>query len=182
MNRRSRIRGVTLIEVLIAIVVLAVGLLWMAGMQTAAVRQTYLAYQYSQAGNLAVALAERMKANPQGVRAGSYNIAADATPAQPAANCAGNNCTPQQLAAWDLADWYTALSDDASAANVPSTADATLPDADFSVICLDATCTDTSQHLITVYWNPSRDPAVVKTTCDPDDEQALRCMRLVHQP
>lgn len=174
--------GVTLIEVLIAIVVLGVGLLWMAGLQTSAVQQNYLAYQYSQAGNLALGLAERMKANPDGVRAGSYNIAVAGTPAEPSVNCAANDCTPQQLAAWDLADWATALSDSASETNVPSAADATLPDADFSVICLDAACGNTSPHLITVYWNPSRDPAVTKTDCDPDDETSLRCMRLVHQP
>ncbi len=66
---RSQV-GVTLIEVLITIVVLGVGLLWMAGMQSSAVRQNYLAYPFSQAANLARGLAHLLLANPAGVDAG----------------------------------------------------------------------------------------------------------------
>lgn len=182
MTPRPPQSGVTLIEVLITIVVLGVGLLWMAGMQTSAVRQNYLAYQYSQAANLARALSERMLANPIGVRDGNYAIAAGSTPASPATNCSTDECSPSELATWDLADWATALSDSASGTNVPSTPGATLPDAQFSVACTASPCTVTSQHIITVYWNPARDPDVTKTDCNPDDGESLRCFRVVHQP
>ena len=182
MNSQQSQTGVTLIEGLITVVVLGVGLLWMAGMQTSAVRQNYLAYQYSQAANLARALSERMLANPIGVRSGSYSIATGDSPASPATNCATDECSPVELATWDLADWSTALSDTASGTNVPSSPGATLPGADFSVACADATCTPTSAHVVTVYWNPSRDPDVTKTDCNPDDDESLRCFRVVHQP
>ncbi|MCK5859045.1 MAG: type IV pilus modification protein PilV [Abyssibacter sp.] len=179
---RSQV-GVTLIEVLITIVVLGVGLLWMAGMQSSAVRQNYLAYQFSQAANLARGLSERMLANPAGVDAGSYAIAEGASVPSPGTDCSTDICTPTDLSAWDLADWYTALSDSASGTKVPSTPKATLPDASFSVVCADAGgCTAGSPYLITIYWNPSRDPNVTKTNCDPDDNEALRCMRVLHQP
>lgn len=175
--------GVSLIEVLITIVVLGVGLLWMAGMQTSAARQNYLAYQFSQAANLARALSERMFANPAGVDAGSYAIAQGATVSAPDVDCSTDACTPIELAAWDLADWYTSLSDGAGSTNVPSTPKATLPDASFSVVCADAGgCVAGSPYLITIYWNPSRDPDVTKTSCDPADDEALRCFRVLHQP
>lgn len=56
-------RGATLIEVLIAIVVLSIGLLGLAGLQVTSVQSNHSAYQRSQASLLANDLADRMRAN-----------------------------------------------------------------------------------------------------------------------
>lgn len=61
----SRQQGFTLIEVLVAVVVLAIGLLGLAGLQATAVRSNSSAYMRSQATVLAYDITERMRANRQ---------------------------------------------------------------------------------------------------------------------
>jgi type IV pilus assembly protein PilV len=62
-SHSSRQRGATLIEVLIAVVVLSIGLLGLAGLQVTSVQSNHSAYQRSQASLLANDLADRMRAN-----------------------------------------------------------------------------------------------------------------------
>lgn len=56
-------QGATLIEVLIAIVVLSIGLLGMAGLQATSIQSNYSAYYRSQATVLAYDYADRIRAN-----------------------------------------------------------------------------------------------------------------------
>lgn len=55
--------GATLIEVLVAMVVLAIGLLGLAGLQATSIQSNHSAYYRSQATILASDLADRMRAN-----------------------------------------------------------------------------------------------------------------------
>ncbi len=55
--------GTTLIEVLIAMVVLAIGLIGLAGLQATSIQSNHSAYYRSQATLLASDLADRMRAN-----------------------------------------------------------------------------------------------------------------------
>ena len=55
--------GFTLIEVLIAMLVLAVGLLGLAGMQATGIRNNLSAYNRSLATQLAYDMADRMRSN-----------------------------------------------------------------------------------------------------------------------
>ncbi len=55
--------GATLIEVLVAMVVLAIGLLGLAGLQATSIQSNHSAYYRSQATLLASDLADRMRAN-----------------------------------------------------------------------------------------------------------------------
>ena len=63
-GRPRRSRGATLIEVLIAVLVLAVGILGLMGLQINGKRTTYEALQRSAAVNLAQDMINRMRANP----------------------------------------------------------------------------------------------------------------------
>ena len=92
-----RQKGFTLIEVLVAVIVLAIGLLGMAGLQATALRYTSTAYQRSQATSLAYDIADRMRANVGAARAGAYNIPLNATAP-----------TGNTLAASDLQEWRRA--------------------------------------------------------------------------
>jgi type IV pilus assembly protein PilV len=69
-----RQRGFSLIEVLIAILVLAIGLLGMANMQASGMRSTHGAYLRTQATILADDILDSMRANVTAARAGNYDI------------------------------------------------------------------------------------------------------------
>ena len=74
--------GFTLIEILVTVVVLAIGLLGLAGLQAAGLSFSSTAAQRSQATSLAYDIIDRMRANVNVARAGNYNIAlGTATPA-----------------------------------------------------------------------------------------------------
>lgn len=67
--------GVTLIEVLVTLVVVALGLLGFAYLLNQSIVSNREAYLRTQASILAHDLSERMRANPLGARAGAYSMA-----------------------------------------------------------------------------------------------------------
>lgn len=72
---RARQRGVTLLEVLVTILVMSVGLLGLAGLTAASIRNNHGAYHRSQAVWLAHDMADRMRANRHAAQLGQYSIA-----------------------------------------------------------------------------------------------------------
>jgi type IV pilus assembly protein PilV len=60
---RARQRGLSMIEVLVAIVIISLGLLGMAGLQAAGLRGSQSAFYRAQAAQFASDMAERMRAN-----------------------------------------------------------------------------------------------------------------------
>lgn len=73
-NPPQRQHGATLIEVLIAVVVLSIGLLGLAGLQVTSVQSNHSAYQRSQATLLAYDLADRMRANRTEALTNAYEV------------------------------------------------------------------------------------------------------------
>lgn len=138
-------KGFTLIEVLIAMLVLAVGLLGLAGLQATSLGHNLSAYNRGQATQLAYDIAERMRANPS--VAGNYlttfmapTAATCATNDTPCTACtsAANSCTPAQLTVKDLFEWNIALT-------------STLPSGTGTITITGAVYT------ITVNWDDNRD-------------------------
>jgi type IV pilus assembly protein PilV len=112
----TRARGFTLVEVLVSLIIISVGLLGLAKIETVAYASTGVASQQSLAALQAASLASAMRANRgywAGVAAGTiYNSATAATNTYACALPAGTAftsalCTPTQLAAYDLQDWFT---------------------------------------------------------------------------
>ena len=68
----SRVRGVGLVEVMVALVVLSIGLLGVANLQLSGLRMTQEAYFHSQAAVLAQDIIDRMRANPAAAASGAY--------------------------------------------------------------------------------------------------------------
>jgi type IV pilus assembly protein PilV len=94
-------RGFTLIETLVALVILSVGLLGVAKLVLGSVHADDSAYMRGQATQLAYEMLDLMRANRQGAFNGYYLLA----PANN--NCSAAVCTQQQLAELDLYNWQT---------------------------------------------------------------------------
>jgi type IV pilus assembly protein PilV len=77
-----RLRGFSLIEVLVATLVLGVGLIGLAGLQATALRSNHTAYRYSQAALLAGGMLEQLRAQRSAAYAGAYDVAHGETPAR----------------------------------------------------------------------------------------------------
>ena len=96
--------GFSLLELLVAVLVVAVGALGVAGLQLTSIQNNRGAMQYSVTTLLATDLVERMRANP----GADYGTDLGTAP-PPFHDCLANDCTPGQLAQFDLAIWKCAL-------------------------------------------------------------------------
>lgn len=96
--------GFTLIEVLVAVFVLALGIMGGTAMQLSAQRTRAQSAALSEAAQLAAGLAERMRANPGAGPYLQFDYDAQAEPAAPPVLCYGADarCGPAELAAFDL--------------------------------------------------------------------------------
>lgn len=73
-------QGFTLVEVLVALIILAIGLLALAGLQSSGLRNNNSAYYSSQATIHAYDILDRMRANREYARSGQYQIDIDEDP------------------------------------------------------------------------------------------------------
>jgi type IV pilus assembly protein PilV len=94
-----------MIEVLVALFVLSVGLLGVAGMQQIGLRNSYTAQLRGQATALATDITDRMRANRTAANRGDYVNAYGTT--YSAVGCPATNSTAQVTC--DLADWKASL-------------------------------------------------------------------------
>ena len=94
--------GVTLIEAVITILIVAIGMLGMAALQSASLRLAYNSYERTQANFLVSDLIDRIKMNPENF----VELPAAVTVSQGSPDCLGGDaCTPQQLVTFEQASW-----------------------------------------------------------------------------
>lgn len=139
LKKTSRNGGFTLIEVLIAIIILAMGLLGFAALQAVNLKYSQSTYYRSLATQLAYEIADRMRANHG---AGNQYLIASTAAGNPLStgDCATTTgCTAADMAQTDLYDWKQAMS--------------TLPLADGS-ISLTA-----GVYTVTISWDDDKDGA-----------------------
>ncbi|MEX2516476.1 MAG: type IV pilus modification protein PilV [Gammaproteobacteria bacterium] len=103
-------RGFTLLEVLVAIVIFAIGLLGIATLQIAGLRFTHGSQLRLAATMQAENLIDRMHGNQGGTSDGEYNITG-AMPTTYDTNCGNEVCTAEEFAAYDLVTWNTENAD-----------------------------------------------------------------------
>jgi len=157
-------QGITLIEVLVTMVVMSVGLLGLAGLQTTSVKDGLDNAKRSQVTWLVTEIIERVRANPEG-RATGYNTTINSSecPTAPAQQCADNSqgdasitCTPNQAAAFDVWEVFCGQAENGVMANSADTLQLT----SVTTGCV-GTCTDTSDFTVTINWQSL---AVVNST------------------
>jgi type IV pilus assembly protein PilV len=133
--------GFSLVEALVALVVLSVGLLGVAALYTWSLRDSRTALLRSEAVNLASDMADRIRAN----RAAGAEYDEGAVGAGEVTDtCLTDGCTPVEMAGTDKAQWLEAL-------------DATLPGGEGTVDVDDTT--EPFTYTVTVNWiEPSLGP------------------------
>lgn len=101
-------RGISLVEVLVAVLVFSVGLIGLAGLTLVSQRTNHSAYLRTQASFLAQSMADRMRGNIGGVWQNLYNKTYPETGTPPA--CAsGSACGITALANRDRLAWSAQL-------------------------------------------------------------------------
>ena len=98
--------GVSLVEVLVSALIVSIGLVGVAGLQVASLKNNQAALMRSQSTALAYDLADRMRSNVGGAGSGFYEASAAAL----TAGCnSTSGCSIQELSEHDMAEWQAAL-------------------------------------------------------------------------
>jgi type IV pilus assembly protein PilV len=156
-------QGVALLEILVAVLVLSLGLLGLAGLQVTGLRSNHNAYLRTQAALLAYDIADRMRSNVDGATAGDY-VVSGPPGAAPSFDCMTNfsgtaetdKCSATEMARVDIYLWYEDLAD-------------RLPSGTGSISCADndpgdtIPCTRGSIHTLTVAWSELEVPDRLST-------------------
>jgi type IV pilus assembly protein PilV len=155
--------GVTLLEILVAILIISFGLLGTAGLQAVGLRASVSANQRTASTLLAYDAADRMRANMVGVAAGNYH---NYTATQNTNCLALAGCTPAQMAQHDMYEWNVAIA-------------AALPQG-VGIVCRDSSADDGSdassltaarcdglgnQYVVKIWWLEDRSTTFTSTTC-----------------
>lgn len=118
-----KMRGFTLLEVLVSLLVTLLGLMGVAGLMIKGKRANFEASQSQQALVLASDMAERIRANP-GAAALYVSKGLGASPQTMTKNCAAPmaNCSAAERAAFELVDWNNRLTGNQETFANPDTA------------------------------------------------------------
>lgn len=102
-------KGISLIESLVALIILALGILGLAGIQTRTLTEARLTNARAVAVRMVGDIQERMKVNSAALQIAPnpYLTNWGAVPAP--TNCNTTACTPAQLAGFDLSQWKVTL-------------------------------------------------------------------------
>ena len=138
-------KGFTIVEVLVAMIILAIGVLGLGVMQLSSLQNTRGGQMRSQAAVLAYDIIDSMRANIPAVTAGHYNSAGRGGNGGPT-QCYGAeaNCSDQDMANADLDRWKSSL-----LLNLPPAGWGTVTTIDGG---------DTSVISVTVNWTDSYTP------------------------
>jgi type IV pilus assembly protein PilV len=122
--------GFSLLEVLVAVVVLGIGLTAVASIQMTSKRANFEAVQRATAAMLTQDIIERMRVNPGELAAyTNYGAGLTLTGTTIANQDCSGGCTPAELAQHDLYEWEQALSGVTEQAGGQNTGGLTLPTA-----------------------------------------------------
>jgi type IV pilus assembly protein PilV len=159
-HRHRKQFGFSMVEALVALVVLGVGMLGVASLYVVTLRASGSAISRTQAVNLASDLGDRIRANRT---AGTAYALTDIDAGPAAVDCMGASadCSPADMAAYDLNEWRQQVA-------------ATLPAADASVVV--DTSTSPTTYVITVSWLEAQENDA--EDADPEDNRLSYVMRM----
>lgn len=149
----------TLLEIMVAMVIFAVGMLGLAGIQGLSLENSHSSYSRSQAILTAYEIVDRMKANS--TAGATYVITPATVTAEPGTLCDAVACNNVQMATFDLWQWKASLP-------------ALLPTGSGRIVNTGGT-----NYRVTVYWDEDRTGATATNNCPPTVATDLRCFELI---
>lgn len=168
--------GFTLLEILVAIVVLSIGLLGLAGLQAASLNNNQTAYYRSIASQQAYDMADRMRANlgeldKGGVRDGDYDNLTATMPEDPACIATGTSgcADASDVAITDQFQWLTS-----TAALLPGGAGTVRCAIGPAATCVTETPNSNRMFDITVTWT-EKGAVFDDPNCPAGTESNTRC-------
>ena len=178
--------GVTLIEVLVTLFVMAIGLLGLAGLQSTAVKDGVDTSRRSQVMWLVSELIERMRANPDGQATGytvatNGNVCATAPPKRCSNNGAGpaqTDCTANEMAAFDVWEVFCGQIETGVMANATDM----LNFESIVISCGGGSCNETSDYTIRVTWLSQSVDNSRLLSADQIDNQRIQNITMVVRP
>lgn len=173
----GRQRGFGLVEVLVTLVIMAVGLLGIAALQIMSKRSNFEATQRTTASMLANFIVERMRANPDGlmVYAGALETPAASvggpTPTydpEPNPTCSSTTatCTANELATHDLWLWEQLIMGASEQIGTTNTGGLVSPTACITTNVPAVTTDRSGQYTVTIVWRGATklsDPSTTNT-------------------
>ena len=162
-NKQS---GYSLLEVMIAVVILSIGLAALGLLQVGNVQNSYNSHNRSLAATSAQNMGERLRSNLLGYANGEFINASLGILGTCSTSNSAEACTPEQLAQDDLARWQAEL-------------EQVLPEG-AGVVCLDdgvvddgtpdaPACSGTGNTVVKVFWRESASFSTQITTDDIDN-------------
>jgi type IV pilus assembly protein PilV len=148
-------RGVSIVEALVALLVLSIGMLGIAALYIESVKASRSALLRTQAVGFANDMADRIRAN-RGAR-GAYVLALTDKPTG-ATDCTANNCTPDTLAKYDMQDWYTVVM-----RTLPKGADGNTPPKVRITYAAGASTKDPGRYTILAQWKDAGSEDLLST-------------------
>ncbi len=174
-----------LVEVLIALIVISLGVLGMAGLQLTGMKHSTDGFNRSKATLLAENMATRMRINPNGVSAGLYDkfdsSGVDCTIrpdpyCQAFKNTPAKRCDVFQLAQFDL--FSVACGEWSSSGASGGVSNALPAGAKLTIGCDDNPCTDDSSYTLLATWLEGK----ARYGDDADDSQHTRSVQMRLRP
>ena len=150
-------RGDTMIEVLVTIIIIAVGVLGAAALQVTTLKNLSSSHSASVAAILVEDLSERMRANPTEALNDAY--VHNANPGGGFTRCDEGACTMAQLATYDIGTWWEQVT-------------AVLPSGSWQV----TRNAGTNTFVLTVRWDDDRSGSTC-TNCPTQTTNDLQCFQ-----
>jgi type IV pilus assembly protein PilV len=144
---RTRQAGVSIVEALVALVILSVGMLGIAGLYLTSVQSNRTAQTRTAAVQLINDMGDRIRSNHMAMSAYAVTLG---TPPATATTCVATKCTPTQLAAYDVRALYDVAIGNANHI-LPTGPDGTAPQMGI-VYTAGATTSDPARLVITMQW------------------------------
>jgi type IV pilus assembly protein PilV len=128
--------GFSILEMLVALLVLSIGLLGVATLQIRGQQFNQVGYLRTQATFLAYDIMDRMRINKDQANNGSYDSSSMPTLTS---DCDTTDCSPADLASYDLVKWHTLVQE-------------TLPEGNATIESTDGNGVVLEEHTITIQW------------------------------